>query len=552
MSLIEKYIYAFRQYLSKRTKPQWLLTTFCFLLFLIVAKLFSLQILQGDHYSSVLLDQHYSQSTLDAKRGNVFVIDRSQKKMQLTQNIMVYNLFVDPNFLPDKQRFIQDFWPLLYEHFCVLNGMKTPTAIECIRNIESFIGQALLPDRSVKFYGSEQISGYVGSGVTQYELDQEHEEKVQEIITNFTKEKAMQLMTASLDEKIYIGIKKRNYLWTVTDSSVISLFTWSQWEFLSLENGNTVYINPALIKNTTKTKELLATTAQKYGLDRTSYQIQRACTPQKLNYVKLATWLHGSLAGRMKKLKEVWLWVDAKGREKTLSMVQKDSNGKEKKIALPLYHGVGFEESHQRYYPYGNFMSHLIGYLDEQGKGHYGVEEFFQQQLAGKAGKIIGLSSSKIGQIWSNDIDVEDAKNGNDIVLTIDPVIQKEVEAMAQKATTEFNADGIAVTIIDPYTAKIKAMVSTPTFNPNEFKKVLKIKPVTTAEAWYVDNDDRLEYPIFSMSGNNLLPVTTSQRKDPSIQKFMFSNGFWFLSYLNRNIAFPYEPGSIFKPITLW
>jgi cell division protein FtsI/penicillin-binding protein 2 len=54
---------------------------------------------------------------------------------------------------------------------------------------------------------------------------------------------------------------------------------------------------------------------------------------------------------------------------------------------------------------------------------------------------------------------------------------------MAQKATTEFNADGISVTIIDPYTAKIKAMVSTPTFNPNEFKKVLKIKPVTTAEA---------------------------------------------------------------------
>jgi cell division protein FtsI/penicillin-binding protein 2 len=41
-------------------------------------------------------------------------------------------------------------------------------------------------------------------------------------------------------------------------------------------------------------------------------------------------------------------------------MLQKDAQGKEKKVPLPLYHGVGLEESHQRYYPYGSFMAHVL------------------------------------------------------------------------------------------------------------------------------------------------------------------------------------------------
>jgi cell division protein FtsI/penicillin-binding protein 2 len=71
--------------------------------------------------------------------------------------------------------------------------------------------------------------------------------------------------------------------------------------------------------------------------------------------------------------------------------------------------------------------------------------------LAGKDGKIVGLATPFIGEVGSNAVEMEPAKDGNNVFLTLDPVIQKEVERMALAATKDFRADGIAVTIIDPY-----------------------------------------------------------------------------------------------------
>jgi cell division protein FtsI/penicillin-binding protein 2 len=155
---LEKRFQSIILYFQQQTKSRWMTVFFLFLLLTILIKLFRLQIINGAYYARELLDQHYSQSILEAKRGNIYVVDRSQKKMQLTQNIKVYNLFVDPNFLPDKQRFIQDFSPILYEHFCELYGMQKPSVLECIQHIQQFIGRPLLPDRTIKFYGNEQLS----------------------------------------------------------------------------------------------------------------------------------------------------------------------------------------------------------------------------------------------------------------------------------------------------------------------------------------------------------------------------------------------------------
>jgi cell division protein FtsI/penicillin-binding protein 2 len=55
---------------------------------------------------------------------------------------------------------------------------------------------------------------------------------------------------------------------------------------------------------------------------------------------------------------------------------------------LPLLHGLGLEQSDKRYYPYGTFMSHILGYVNEDGDPFYGVEKFFEEQLRGKDGKI--------------------------------------------------------------------------------------------------------------------------------------------------------------------
>jgi hypothetical protein len=57
----------------------------------------------------------------------------------------------------------------------------------------------------------------------------------------------LQLITTSLDEKIYVGIKKRNFLGNLSNSLQASFFSGEQWNFLSIENESSVYINPQKI-----------------------------------------------------------------------------------------------------------------------------------------------------------------------------------------------------------------------------------------------------------------------------------------------------------------
>jgi cell division protein FtsI/penicillin-binding protein 2 len=173
-----------KQRYDTRSREDRLLYFFCALLLLVFSRLFFLQIVKGDYYQQILIDQHFSKSSLDAARGNIFVKDRADKSMQLTENINVYNLFVDPNFLPNKSLFIEEFTPIIYDHFCVQFGMQTPSKLECVQRLEKFSQQQLLPERQIFFYGGEMaFSGELYSGTTQYEVDQEYAIEVEKILS---------------------------------------------------------------------------------------------------------------------------------------------------------------------------------------------------------------------------------------------------------------------------------------------------------------------------------------------------------------------------------
>jgi cell division protein FtsI/penicillin-binding protein 2 len=94
-------------------------------------------------------------------------------------------------------------------------------------------------------------------------------------------------------------------------------------------------------------------------------------------------------------------------------------------------------------------------------------------------------------------------------------------------------------------------MVNTPFYDPNRYEKAYALKPLTISEREYIDNDSFLEHPILFSSGGTLLFAKEKERKNPDLQKYLFTNGFGSLVFLNRNISLPYEPGSIFKPISV-
>jgi hypothetical protein len=71
----------------------------------------------------------------------------------------MYNLTVDPKFIRDKKRFIELITPVVYKHFCEINGMKEVERVDCVKNIENFTNKQLLPIQPEFFYyGSGIVS----------------------------------------------------------------------------------------------------------------------------------------------------------------------------------------------------------------------------------------------------------------------------------------------------------------------------------------------------------------------------------------------------------
>lgn len=170
--------------------------------------------------------------------------------------------------------------------------------------------------------------------------------------------------------------------------------------------------------------------------------------------------------------------------------------------------------------------------------------------LKGKAGEIKGLSTPLLGQIASNEVGIVQPTDGRDIYLTIDPLIQKKLEQLAEYYTKAFEADSIAAIVMNPYNGKIAASVNYPTFDPNHYRDAYKLQPLSLEERTLVDNDTYKDIPVFYLSGEKILPATYDQRKDPTLEKYVASNKLGAQVFVDKNIALSYEPGSIIKPFT--
>jgi len=138
--------------------------------------------------------------------------------VKLTENINMYNVFVDPKFIRDKKKFIDIMTPIIYKHLCEVNGMKKPDKLDCIKNVEYFSQNDLLPEAPEFFYfgkidiGSGMFMDKVSTGSDTYDWTWFYAQ-VDQVVSWFNQWIAYGLIRSRLDERIYVGIKKRNYLW---------------------------------------------------------------------------------------------------------------------------------------------------------------------------------------------------------------------------------------------------------------------------------------------------------------------------------------------------
>ena len=247
--------------------------------------------------------------------------------------------------------------------------------------------------------------------------------------------------------------------------------------------------------------------------------------------------------------------VDTEKSNQLKDIIQKDKDDNPDP-ASQNYLGVGFTEEYFRFYPEGTFASNLLGFVDKSGQGQYGIEESFEKLLEGKNGIFKAQMDSVGRQITVGDSVIQPAVNGQDVILTIDRTIQLEVERILKDGVDKYRADSGQIIVLDPKTSKVIAMANYPTFDPNSYSDVYKkvdidltpeeidslvpVKESDTDFYFYRNYDVGDKYEVFK---------NIEEGKNSVFQRFI--NWFGPEVYQNKAVASIYEPGSVFKPVTM-
>lgn len=150
---------------------------------------------------------------------------------------------------------------------------------------------------------------------------------------------------------------------------------------------------------------------------------------------------------------------------KGLNEIEKDT------ILATNLPGLDFIETTKRYYPYGKFLSYLIGYAkqDENGKmtGELGIEKYYNKELTGVDGKTVYQKDLKGYKIAGTKEITEDKVDGSDIYLTIDNNIQFFLEEALNNVSSKYEFDEIDLIVANAKTGEILGYATTPSFDPN-------------------------------------------------------------------------------------
>ena len=159
---------------------------------------------------------------------------------------------------------------------------------------------------------------------------------------------------------------------------------------------------------------------------------------QKRRYIKLISGLNPILAQEVRTLKAEHEHERSK-KDREAGIL----------VPVPVLYGLILEPYTTRYYPYGEFMSNILGYVNNKGVAYYGIEQYFDDILKGKKGEVKGRSSGMAGNVGTNEFEIVQPVDGSDIHLTIDLGLQREAEQLAREQLEYLKADAISILVLD-------------------------------------------------------------------------------------------------------
>ncbi|WP_210363728.1 stage V sporulation protein D [Bacillus sp. REN3] len=151
---------------------------------------------------------------------------------------------------------------------------------------------------------------------------------------------------------------------------------------------------------------------------------------------------------------------------------RKISHEKAKEIRALNLKGVYIAEDSKRHYPFGSYLSHVLGFAGIDNQGLMGLELFYDRQLKGKKGSVQFYADAKQQRMNNMADDYQPPVDGLDLKLTIDSKIQTIMERELDIAQAKYNPDGIIAIAMNPNNGEILAMSSRPDFDPANFRNV--------------------------------------------------------------------------------
>ncbi len=185
--------------------------------------------------------------------------------------------------------------------------------------------------------------------------------------------------------------------------------------------------------------------------------------------------------------------------------------------------GVYFKEDTKRYYPYGTFASHVIGFTGRDNQGLGGIEMVYDDELSGVPGRVVTLKNAHGTDMPFQEERHIDSENGLNVVLTIDETIQHFAEKHLASVYNETEAaEGVATIVMDVNTAEVLAMAAMPNFDLNSPNEL--IDEVTLRRLEEIEDEEEYDKAVVDAK-----------------------NKMW----RNKAVVDSYEPGSCFKIMTM-
>ncbi len=466
------------------------------LLFLvIIGRLFQLQVLNYNSYREAASNQHFGAITLNAKRGEILVRDaHSGDLSKLATNTTLDLVYVDPFIINEKEKveIAKKLAPLLFSKDDYKACTDNPD--DCLYEVteKPNLPLAVLVDtvwainnKPVKVKPQKEDIKTYSKMVD--EVAAKTLRKISKTDVDFV------TLTRDASADLMADIVNENLPGIFVDAKRFMIY------------GDPTLIQEGQLKKTANTLSKL--------LDVPAIDLEKSLSRRKVRYVFLENRIEPEISRKIKEL-------NLKGV-----------------VLLP---------EHWRFYPEGSLSAHIVGFLNRDSIGQYGIEGYFNTELEGKKGSIYAQKDPLGRQITVGKSKIVNAVDGDTVILTIDRIIQKKVEEILAEAVEYYKADGGQVVIMNPFTGAIIAMSSYPIFDPNNYSEVFTLRSLDKGEL--VEKT----IPVFKLNDKGkYVPVEEEDLFNDEVDKFVYENKFGPAVFKNKAISEYYEPGSVFKPIIM-